>query len=308
MGKLSGFPARAKKALRLFGLQGRDGDYVLEVMMSGSKLACVLGLVVGAFAVVQLAFAGPVVNVGGQCNVASRPSLEEVDHAVFDRLLGTYVDSRGMVDYAAWTASRADRRALEQYLRQLGCVSLGKAASRQAKLAYWINVYNALTIHGILREYPTRSIRNHTARLWGYNIWKELLLWVDGKRYSLEQIEHEVLRKLGEPRIHFAIVCASIGCPKLKNEAYTARGLESQLAAAARDFFADAAKFRVDAAAKTLYVSPILKWFATDFGTTQAQQLRTISPYLPSATARRVAADRSVSVSYLGYDWSINEQ
>ncbi|MCP4172364.1 MAG: DUF547 domain-containing protein [Fuerstiella sp.] len=114
-----------------------------------------------------------------------------------------------LMAWRAWHSSAVDIRALDRYL------STGRAnqTTKNGKLAFWINAYNAATIRGILREYPTTSIRNHTARLFGYNIWKQLQLYVGNKAHSLEGIEHQVLRKMNEPRIHFAIVCASIGCP-----------------------------------------------------------------------------------------------
>ena len=93
-------------------------------------------------------------------------------------------------------------------------------STRHAKLAFWINAYNAVTVHGILREYPTSSIRNHTAKLAGYNIWKDLQLAIGGRAYSLDTMEHMILRPEREPQIHFAIVCASIGLSRLLNEAY----------------------------------------------------------------------------------------
>ena len=155
--------------------------------------------------------AGSPVYLGRQ--TTGTVSLDDIDHSEWDQLLRKYVDDNGMVNYRAWHASQTDRRKLSQYLNQLSTASSGASSSRDGKLAFWINAYNAVTVHGILREYPTSSIRNHTAKLYGYNIWKDLKLQVDGSAYSLDDIEHKLLRKMGEPRIHFAIVCASIGCP-----------------------------------------------------------------------------------------------
>jgi len=152
--------------------------------------------------------------------------MDQIDHRSWDALLKRYVNQRGNVDYQAWKQSAADQRALDAYLAHLSSANPNAQALGAAKLAFWINAYNAVTIKGILREYPTSSIRNHTAKLFGYNIWDDLLLTVGGKPYSLNHMEHEVLRKMGEPRIHFAIVCASISCPRLLNEAYTASRLE----------------------------------------------------------------------------------
>ena len=244
---------------------------------------------------------------GKQWPASQQVSIDQIDHSRFDRLLQKYVDADGYVNYKAWKASATDRRELVTYLGELGRASTTKTATRQAKLAFWINAYNALTIEGILQEYPTSSIRNHTAKLWGYNIWKNLPLLVGNGQYSLEQIEHEILRKMGEPRIHFTIVCASVGCPRLLNRAYTTTNLESQLTLNTRDFFSRSQNLRADTARKTLDMSSILSWFATDFGKTRADQLRYLREYLPS-NAQSVATHPGVSVSFLDYDWSLNDQ
>jgi len=234
--------------------------------------------------------------------------LDRVDHSTWDRLLQKYVDRDGMVDYAAWKASEADRAALKQYLATLSAADPAAETSKTGKLAFWINAYNALTIHGILKEYPTSSIRNHTAKVVGYNIWDDLLLPVGNREYSLNQIEHEILRKLGEPRIHFAIVCASVGCPHLLNEAYTPARLEEQLAANTRDFFSRERNFRADVANRRVRVSAILDWFGEDFGSTPQKGLAGLSLYMPSEATRKLIAGEDFSVSFLEYDWSLNEQ
>lgn len=252
--------------------------------------------------------AGPTVTVGANVAAAQRVPVEKIDHSGWDTLLQRYVDERGFVDYAAWKSAAADQQALDGYLRLLSSASLSGKTTREARLAFWINAYNAVTVKGILREYPTSSIRNHTAKLYGYNIWKDLVLPVEGRNYSLEQLEHEVLRKLSEPRIHFAIVCASIGCPRLLNRAYTASELDEQLSVNAKAFFADKTKFTYDARRRTIQVSPILEWFATDFGATTADQMRTIAPYLPDEAAKKLAQSGAANVGYLDYDWNLNDR
>ena len=160
------------------------------------------------------------VIVGSHVPAAERVSLDRIQHAEWDGLLKKYVNSSGLVDYNSWKSSHADIVALEHYLSHLSR-SNGQGTKDQ-QLAFWINAYNAVTVKGILREYPTSSIRNHTAKFVGYNIWKNLKLQVGDQQVSLDGMEHQILRKMGEPRIHFAIVCASIGCPRLLNEAYVA--------------------------------------------------------------------------------------
>lgn len=234
--------------------------------------------------------------------------LDQVDHSTWDRLLQKYVDDNGMVNYAGWKASAGDSAVLEAYLASLSRANPTARTTREACLAFWINAYNALTIRGILDVYPTTSIRNHTAAVFGYNIWKDLLLPVGDKRYSLSAIENEILRKEGEPRIHFAIVCASIGCPRLLNRAYQPSTIESQLAENTRDFFARRGHLQVDLPRRQVRTSLILKWYSKDFGPTKKDALTRFADYMPDETTRRLIASKDFSVSYLDYDWKLNKQ
>lgn len=255
------------------------------------------------------ATAGPPVYVGDART--SLVPMQEIDHATWNDLLQKFVDSNGRVDYARWHSSRGDLALLDGYLEKLSSASLqvkDDKTSSSHRLAFWINAYNALTIKGILREFPTTSIRNHTPRLWGYHIWHDLKLHVGHKPISLDEIEHQMLRKMNEPRIHFAIVCASIGCPRLLNEAYQPDRVDEQLTANAKDFFTRSQNFRHDVRAKRFYLSSILKWFGEDFGSSQSEVLKRIAVWLPDETAAQAALKNAVSVSYLDYDWNLNSQ
>lgn len=248
------------------------------------------------------------VHVGQPCNRADRPSLEHVDHVMLDHLLRRYVNDDGLVAYSKLKQSAPDMKTLDDYLVVLGCVDLNKPASKAAKLAFWINAYNAVTIKGILREYPTTSIRNHTGGLLRYNIWKDLLLWVDGKSYSLDDIEHNILRKMDEPRIHFAVVCASKGCPQLWNRAYSAAGIDEELSANARRFFARSENFRADPTKGAVAISQLLKWYGTDFAPTPQGQLKVLRRYFPVPESHAWMDAGRATVSYLEYDWGLNDQ
>ena len=272
------------------------------------SLAALLGAVAGGvYIVIRTEAAQAAEPLGRVWPPSQYVSMEEIDHSPFDALLKKYVDSDGYVQYAAWKNSPSDRRKLQSYLLELSRASRAKQARRAGRLAFWINAYNAVTIEGILREYPTSSIRNHTSKI-GYSIWDDLPLTVGGTAYSLNDIEHKILRKMGEPRIHFAIVCASVGCPRLRNEAYTAEKLEEQLTANARDFFSRRKNFRIDENAGTIYFSSILKWFGEDFGNSLNDRLRFLQPYLPPSAQRTIQAGRVRHVEYLAYDWSLNDQ
>jgi hypothetical protein len=245
--------------------------------------------------------------LGRQWPSNQQRSMDQVDHSPFDTLLKRYVDQDGYVNYGAWHNSAADRQALQQYLTSLSQASPTVQASREGQLAFWINAYNAVTLEGILQVYPTDSIRSHTSKLGGYNLWKDLPLLVGGQPYSLDAIEHQVLRKMGEPRVHFAIVCASIGCPRLLNEAYVRNRVSEQLAVNTRDFFARSQNLRVDSASHTLHLSSILDWFGSDFGAGQSEQLKALAAYLP-AEAQAIAASPQARVRFQEYNWSLNDQ
>lgn len=248
------------------------------------------------------------VMVGREVPADQRAPLGMIDHSPWTALLQKYVNEAGNVNYTAWKASAADSQALDDYLAHLSHGSFSPAPTKAEQLAFWINAYNAVTVKGILREYPTTSIRNHTSKFLGYNIWHHLLLQVGDDQYSLDTMEHKILRKLGEPRIHFAIVCASASCPKLRNEAYTPTELEQQLAANTREFFADNRNFRYEAATNSFYLSSILDWFQSDFGDSNGAALQSIAPYLPTEAARTAAEKGEGSIKFLEYDWSLNDQ
>jgi len=278
----------------------------MKIIFSATGSAAVAFIVAMLTSQPDSAEAGSTIYVGQRA--AGRVSMDKVDHSGWNKLLRKHVDEDGYVNYKSWHDSSSDRRALSAYLNTLSQVNPQASASRDAKLAFWINAYNAVTIHGILREYPTSSIRNHTARLFGYNIWKDLQLYVGGRAHSLEAIEHQTLRKMNEPRIHFAIVCASIGCPRLLSEAYTAGKVQQQLESNAKDFFGRSQNFRYDARSRRFHLSSILSWFADDFGSGQAAQLRTIAKWLPDKTSQAAARSGSGSISYLDYNWNLNDQ
>jgi hypothetical protein len=244
--------------------------------------------------------------LGRDWSADERLPLEQIDHTLLDELLQRYVDSEGLVDYTGWQASNPDRQKLRDYLTHLSRAKPEAASSRESRLAYWINAYNAVTIKGILRVYPTDSIRNHTARVIGYNIWTDLPLRVGGRDYSLDDIEHRVLRKLGEPRIHFALVCASKGCPRLRNEAWKSDQLDSQLTDNTRHFFSQPSNLSVSSDG-TIVLSPLLDWYGEDFGADQAARMKALTPYIPDAL-RSAWTQPAPRITFGDYDWSLNDQ
>lgn len=231
---------------------------------------------------------------------ASRPSSGPTQE--LDRLLKRYVDAEGGVDYAAWKKKRADEAALRAAVKGFAKVST-KRLSKPAKLAHWINVYNAVTLQAMLEYYPLKSIKDKVSKK--FDVWKHYTF--GPRKLSLNAIEHEILRPLGDPRIHAAIVCASKGCPPLRNEAYRPETLDRQLDDNVRTWFKSPIK-GLKLQGKTLYLSKIFFWFGKDFGDgSRAAHLRWISRYVDAKTQRALAR-KGLVVKELDWDWALNAQ
>lgn len=184
------------------------------------------------------------------------------------------------VDYAALRSSE-EWDALVRSLRES---DLGRLESRNEKLAFWINAYNILAIDLVQRHYPVDSIRS-IGRLF-FPVWKKEAGVIGGRSYTLDGIENEILRPMGEPRIHAAIVCASLSCPPLRREPYRAATLDTQLDDNVRRWLADPRKgARIDRPARTLYLSPIFDWFGEDFGDDVLPFVTGVSPSSPARPA-----------------------
>lgn len=238
---------------------------------------------------------------------SQRVPTNSVSHEVWSDLLGKYCNEQGLVNYRAWKASQEDMDKLRDYLNTLASAADPLECESAVRLAFWINAYNAVTVYGILQEYPIKSIRERTPKLWGYNIWKDLMLPVADKQYSLDEIEHQVLRRQSEARIHFAIVCASLGCPPLLNEAYTAKRLEEQLTLSAKRFLSNPTNFQIDPKAKSIRLSQIFEWFGEDFGATPQERLKAIWPYL--SPEQQASLETSAwAERFNEYNWNLNEQ
>ncbi|MEZ4798012.1 MAG: DUF547 domain-containing protein [Flavobacteriaceae bacterium] len=176
------------------------------------------------------------------------------NHSKWNELLKKHVSNQGNVDYKGF---KEDAKKLRSYINSLGDTIPNNNWSKEETLAYWINAYNALTVDLIIRNYPIKSIKDIKSS------WKQRL-WNFGKNnYNLDEIEHEILRNMNEPRIHFAIVCASYSCPKLQNEAFTAENLNMQLTKATKEFLAD--KNRNEISENDIKISKIFDWFSKDF-------------------------------------------
>jgi len=231
-------------------------------------------------------------------------SLDQT-HAQWSAILGRWV-SNGRVDYAG--LQRADQPALATYLAALSgvCGTDYEQWTRAERIAFWINAYNAFTVRLILDHYPIASIRK-IGWLPGAAFREQFIPMkgLKGGLISLDDIENRTLRSaFREPRIHFALVCASRSCPALRGEAYRGADLDGQLEDQARTFLRDPTKNRVDPISRTLYISSIFKWFRGDFEAAAGS--------LPAYVARYIDSDAAgvsdYDVEFLDYDWSLNDR
>ncbi len=218
----------------------------------------------------------------------------------------------GLVDYVALGKSPDMLRAHFQAIRDVSRDAY-ETWSREQKIAFWINTYNAAAIQTVLNHYPLKKGLSWKALAFPANsiqqipnVWDRKFIEVFGKKISLNHIEHEILRKeFQEPRIHFALVCASLGCPVLRDEPYVAQKLDAQLDDQVARFLADTGKFRYDVNNRTLHLSPIFKWFTEDFkkagGITAF-----LKAHLPQELGQKLADN--TDIRWLKYDWSLNER
>ncbi len=233
------------------------------------------------------------------------PSVEApVDHASWSAFLDRYVD-RGSQPYrvAYGRVSADDRASLQAYLAQLQGLK-PQAWPRAAQMAYWINLYNAATVELILDHYPVRSITRIKSGLFSFGPWDKKLLDVDGHKLSLNDIEHRILRPLfQDPRIHYAVNCASLGCPDLAPSAYTADTLEEMLDAGARRYVNHPRGVSIED--DRLIVSSIYVWFASDFGGSDAAVIAHLQRYADTELKSRLMRQKSIHDDR--YDWALND-
>lgn len=229
-----------------------------------------------------------------------------VDHSAFDALLRAYVVD-GMVDYDAFKASGEFAAYLDR-LAQVDPAGLPEAE----RLAFWINVYNVYTIALINKHDERESIRNinKTVGLELKGPWHEELVVAGSRRYHLDNVEHDIIRKqFKEPRIHFALVCAAMSCPPLRSEAYVGARLDAQLDDQARRFLLETpGQNRVDAPAKVVYVSKIFEYYEDDFGGSDAAIGRYIARFHPEGAAKDLLLSGSFRLVKTAYDWTLNSR
>lgn len=240
--------------------------------------------------------------IAGLALAAAPPALGQVS---WDGLLARYVrpgaDGVNRVDYGGWKAAGADRAALSALIRTAEAAR-PSAMGREDAFAFWANLYNAVTVDVIVARYPVRSIRD--IRSEGLSLkgligpWQTKRVTVEGRRLSLDDIEHGIMRPtFRDARVHYAVNCASIGCPNLLPRAWRAATLDADLDAAARAYVGHPRGVRVTT--QGLRLSSIYRWYAEDFPDLRGHLLQ----YAPAASATAI---RSAPILGYDYDWSLN--
>ncbi len=230
-----------------------------------------------------------------------------IDHGAWQQFLDAYVstDAAGVARVAYGRVGASERARLQDYVRRLAATTI-TALSRPEQKALWINLYNALTVDVVLAHYPVRSILNidTSPGLLADGPWDQKLIDMEGERVSLNDIEHRILRPIfTDNRIHFVVNCASVGCPNLARQAFTAATVEAMMADAARAFVNSPRGARVDQGRLT--ISKIFEWYADDFGGGEDSVGAFIEsladPPLAAALATRRGGIKTA------YDWDLND-
>lgn len=234
------------------------------------------------------------------------------DYSAFARVLAAYVTPEGQVRYADLKANSKD---LNIFVRQLRDVSPASHPERfpslEAKMAYWINAYNAFTLYAVVEAYPVKSVRDLKFGF-GFLFFKRAKFVAGGKAYSLDDIEHGILRRqFSDPRIHFAVNCASASCPPLQREPFAPEQLDEQLEEAARQFIGR--QENVWMRGDVLFLSSIFDWYGEDFEKWLTQQgapeptvVDYVTRYLAEPEAERVRRE-APRVEFYDYDWTLND-
>lgn len=232
--------------------------------------------------------------------IPSGSTAQPPSHSIWNSLLQKHVDDKGFVGYKGIIN---DKAKFQEYLDLLSNTPPSDKWSKKQKMAYWINAYNAFTVKLIIDNYPVKSIKDIGSSIqipfvntpWQYKFFK-----IGGEEMKLDQIEHKILRKeFDDPRIHFAIVCASYSCPRLLNQAYTADKLDDQLNKQAKYFLANKTKNEITA--DKLKLSKYFTWYKGDF-TKNSSLIEYLNKYAP------VHINKDADIEYKDYNWSLNEQ
>jgi uncharacterized membrane protein YdjX (TVP38/TMEM64 family) len=304
-------------------------DALLQGSQEASRDAFIRALISGALLVflsllpaimkklnIRVPHVAPLLATLGVLGTVGASAQDIPDHQTFTTVLGEVVEQT-LVDYAALKASRA---TLDRYLEELEKTDPGvlKTSSNDTQLAFWINAYNACMLRIVIDHYPIQKntsllerVKNAISDRPENSVWQIPDVFtvdhctVAGAARSQDEIEHEIIRPMGDPRIHFAVNCAALSCPPLRTEAYTPENLDAQLDDNVDRFVRNPRHFRVDRESGEVRLNKVLDWFGDDFGGRSG--LRTFfASYLDGDTAAFMA-DPDTDIAFFDYDWTLND-
>lgn len=255
--------------------------------------------------VVAAAAAAPKAKLWQRWTAHNPASTSSISHGPWQVFLGKYVtaypDGINRIPYGQVTA--AHKKMLEDYIGRLESIAIS-AHNRDEQRAYWINLYNALTVKVVLDHYPVRSIRAIRPGLFSIGPWRQELIVVEGEKLSLDDIEHRILRPIWrDPRLHYALNCTALSCPNLQPEVFTASNADALLTRAAREYINSPRAAEIKNG--ELIVSSVYRWYEEDFGNSDQAVIRHLLKYADPALATqlnqisRIVDDR--------YDWALND-
>ena len=248
---------------------------------------------------------GVILSLSIVCNSQPESNLkiinnkEVISHSIWNSLLQKHVDNTGKVNYKGFIE---DKVLLEEYTSFLLHNKAKTSLPDAHQISYWINVYNAFTIKLIVDNYPVKSIKDIKSGIPFINsVWDLKIIDFGDEQLSLNNVEHKILRnQFNEPRIHFAVNCASYSCPKLYNQAFIPEKLDEQLTFLARDFIADERK-NIVSDPENIRLSKIFSWYRFDFKRNNKSVIDYINQYAPNKI------DKNAEIKYMDYNWSLNE-
>lgn len=229
-------------------------------------------------------------------------------HDLLNKVLKAHVNNVGRVDYTALRLRSLPK--LYEYLYRLSKTKVKQIVGKDAQFAYWINAYNAVTLKAVLDRLPTSLARQKAFQVTDVKgFWKEYTYEVDGRWLSLDDIEHKILRvEFPDPRLHFAIVCASEGCPDLQPSAFHGSVLDSQLTHVTKKYLASPRAFQLDRASRVIRVSQLFNWFKGDFQKNSSKsELAFLARFLATEEKNFLMKNRTkIKIEYLPYSWKLN--
>ena len=270
-------------------------------------LAGITFLLLG-FSTVNHAFGAPAAKLWTYWQTHDPESVDVVDHEDWDIILNRYVDARhpsGINRFHYGNVMEQNKFDLKNYLKKMAEIQVTRL-NRTEQKAYWINLYNGLTVHIILQYYPVKSIKDIdiSPGIFNDGPWDAKLLKIEGLDISLNDIEHRILRPIWrDNRVHYAVNCASLGCPNLQPQAYTADNLEEFLEKGARQFINHPRGVRF--VRDKLQVSSIYFWFQEDFGDSKEGVIEHLEKYLADSKIQKLKTLQKGMKHQ--YDWSLNE-